>query len=278
MPPRILVTGATDGIGRATALELARRGADVIAHGRLPARTAPVVAELRQLRASTPGPVHADLTDLQAVRAMAAQVARDGPLDVLINNAGVFENERRTTPDGRERTLAVNHDAPVLLTHALLEALHAAPQGRVVCVSSVAHARGQLHLDDLDSARSFSGYGAYAASKLANVLFAVELARRLAHTRVTANALHPGVVTTKLLRGGFGMDGPETVDEGAATSVFLALDPSVATVSGQYFSQCRPASAHRAARDRELCARFYEESCRRVGTSPLPAPEQPGGG
>ncbi|MCC7074015.1 MAG: SDR family NAD(P)-dependent oxidoreductase [Deltaproteobacteria bacterium] len=274
MAPRILVTGATDGIGRATAVELARRGADVIVHGRRPERSAPVVAELRRLRPSTPEPVHADLGDLAAVGAMAAQVASAAPLDVLINNAGVFETERHTTPDGRERTMAINHDAAVLLTHALLEALCAAPQGRVVCVSSMAHAQGRLRLDDLDggsSARAYSGYDAYAVSKLANVLFAVELARRLAHTRVTANALHPGVVSTKLLRMGFGMDGPESLQQGAATSVFLALDPSVASVSGEYFSHCRRASPQRAARDDELCARFYEESCRRVAVTPLPA-------
>ncbi len=276
MAPRILVTGATDGIGRATALELARRGAELVVHGRTPARTAAVLAELRAIRPTTPAPVHAELTDLAAVRAMAGEVARAGPLDVLINNAGVFENERRTTPDGRERTMAINHDAAVLLTHELLDALRAAPQGRVVCVSSMAHARGRLRLDDLDATAGFSGYDAYAASKLANVLFAVELARRLAHTRVTANALHPGVVTTKLLRGGFGMDGPESLEQGAATSVLLALDPSVATVSGQYFSHGRPAAAHRAARDADLCARFYDESCRRVGVTPLPRSTEAG--
>lgn len=254
----ILVTGATDGIGKETARILAEQGHDVVVHGRTLEKAQAAVRSLGKGRA-----VAADLASLHEVRALAATL-RDAPIDVVINNAGVYMKTRTLTPDGREMTMAVNHDAPFLLTHLLLDKVQ-----RVVNVSSIAHARGHVDVGDIDFARGFDSYAAYAASKLANVLFSVELARR--RPAVLVNALHPGVVSTKLLRAGFNMGGPDSHEDGAATSVFLATAPAsgAAGVSGRYFVRSREATPNPAAHDATLCAAFYEASCLRVGIAPL---------
>lgn len=249
----ILVTGATDGIGRETARILSEQGHDVIVHGRTLEKAQAIV---RQLGKGTA--VAADLASLDEVRALAGRKEL-GALDVLVNNAGVYMKTRKVTPEGgRETTMAVNHDAPFLLTHLLIDRLE-----RVVNVSSIAHQRGRIDVDDLDFERSFDGYAAYASSKLANVLFTVELARRF--TRVQCNALHPGVVSTKLLRAGFNMKGPDSHEDGAATSVFLATTD--VGVNGRYFVRCKEATPNPDANDRALCERFYEASRARVGLS-----------
>jgi NAD(P)-dependent dehydrogenase (short-subunit alcohol dehydrogenase family) len=276
----VVVTGATDGIGRETARELVRRGARVVVHGRKPDRIAETVAELESIAGRPqPPPVAGNFMSLADVRAIGADLsARPHPIHVLVNNAGVFMNERDLSADGFELTMAVNHYAPFLLTHLLLPSLRASGRpgapARIVNVSSVAHLRGRIDLADLDFTRGFSGYGSYAASKLANVLFTVELARRLEGlgAPVVTNALHPGVVGTKLLREGFGTSGSESLEEGAATSVMLALDPAGAEVSGRYFAAQREARPAAAARDPDLLRRFYDESARRVGVEPLPEP------
>lgn len=273
MTKSILVTGATDGIGKETARILAARGARVVIHGRTLEKAEAARAEIeRQTGRKLPAPLAAELADLDEVRALA-EAWGERPLDVLIHNAGIYQTRRRLTPDGRELTIAVNHDAPFLLTHLLLQALREAPQGRVVNVSSIAHARGHIDVDDIDLARGFEPYAAYAASKLANVLFTVELARRLRalpDNRVTVNALHPGVVSTKLLKAGFGGGGSDSLEEGAATSVHLALDD--VAVTGGYFASSRESRPARTAGDAELCRAFYEASCARVGVTPLPSP------
>lgn len=269
----VLVTGATDGIGRATALALARAGLRVLVHGRSASRAEAVLREL-------PGTGHeavlGDLASLAAVRRLAADVAAKAPvLDVLLHNAGVFEKTRVLTVDGLERTIAVNHLAPFLLTELLLPNVGAASAGRVITVSSVAHQRATLDVSDIGFEKEpYEAYAAYARSKLANVLFAFELARRLEGTRVgthvgthvTSNALHPGVITTKLLRAGFGMDGA-SVEEGAKTSVFLATSPEVASVTGTYFAGSRPAKASALANDPRLAADLFALSARLVSAS-----------
>jgi NAD(P)-dependent dehydrogenase (short-subunit alcohol dehydrogenase family) len=249
--PRILVTGSTDGIGKETARALVSRGASVIVHGRDRDKAEHARREVNAAEA-----VVADLASLDEVRALAAKL---GDVDVLINNAGVFAKNRTMTSDGRELTMAVNHDAPVLLTHLLLNKLK-----RVVMVSSIAHNRGRVNVDDIDLARAFTGYRAYASSKLANVMFAFELARR---SPVRINAVHPGVVSTKLLRTGFDMGGPDSLADGASTQVHLAIDD--VDVTGKYFAEGREAIANSVAYDLDLCARFYEASCARVGVDPL---------
>jgi NAD(P)-dependent dehydrogenase (short-subunit alcohol dehydrogenase family) len=236
----ILVTGATDGIGKETALELQRRGETVIVHGRNPEK---VWGEHT---------VVADLADLDQVRDMAAKLPK---LKCIVHNAGVYMRKRTMTKDGREMTMAVNHDAPVLLTH-LVQA------ERIVCVSSIAHTRGRIDLDDIDMLTRWDPYGAYAASKLANVMFADAMSRR----GMIANALHPGVVSTKLLKAGFGMEGPDSLKEGAETSVFLALAND--DVSGKYFVRCR--EAQHASFTQDFADELYLASCKRVGVCPLP--------
>ena len=253
-----LVTGATDGIGQVTAQELYRKGLTVLVHGRTEKKA---VAGASALGSRAVG-VWGDLGSLEQVRQLATQVeaALAGkPLDVLLNNAGVFETERHESADGHELTMAVNHLAPFLLTKLLLPSLVKAPQGRVVNVSSVAHARGRLDLSDpstplrtgFDFNNAFDGYVAYAASKLANVYFTHALARRLERTAATAYALHPGVITTKLLRKGFGMGGAPRV-EGAATSVYCATAPELAKVNGRYYSDAREVDCAAHAKNQEL--------------------------
>jgi len=269
--PTVLVTGSTDGIGRQTAIELARRGVEVLLHGRSREKVEAVARELgRELGRPALGAVAGDLSSLAAVRALAEEVRARAPgLNVLVNNAGVFESERQVTVDGFERSFHVNHLAPFLLTHLLLDRLRERVPARVINVSSIAHQRGTIAFDDLQSARSFDGYAAYAASKLANVLFTNELARRLGSAELAVFALHPGVIGTKLLQQGFGMGGA-SLEEGARTSVFAALDPSLRGKTALYLSDGKVAKSSAASRDPEAMRRLYEESCKLVGIAGLP--------
>jgi NAD(P)-dependent dehydrogenase (short-subunit alcohol dehydrogenase family) len=259
----ILVTGATDGIGRETARQLLRQGHRVLLHGRSLEKAQRTIDSLRaagDLVDPHAEPVYGDLADLRQVLDLAAQVKQKAAvLDVLIHNAGIFAHERQLTADGFELTLAVNHFAPFLLTQALLAPVQASAQGRIVTVSSIAHEGGRLDLQDLSLARHFSGYGAYAASKLANVLFTVALAQRLAGSGTTANCLHPGVIDTKLLRSGFGIGGASVV-KGARTSVHLATAAEVSGISGRYFIDCRAVKPSATARDEKLAEAFWQAS------------------
>lgn len=269
--PMMMVTGSSDGIGFETALQLAQLGATVLAHARNEAKAHDTVKRLASAGVRAAKPVWGDLSSMAGVRALAAQVKAEAPaLSVLVNNAGVFMTADERSPDGFELTFAVNHFAPFLLTHELLATLEAAPAGRVVNVSSVAHQRGRVSADDLPVPRRFDGYGAYAASKLLNVYFTHELARRLAAkgSRVTTSALHPGVITTKLLHKGFGMAGA-SVASGARTSVFCATSNGVGP-SGAYYSDARevPCAAH--ANDPSLERALYEKSCVLTGCAALP--------
>jgi retinol dehydrogenase 12 len=272
-----LVTGATRGIGFATAKTLATLGATVIVHGRDRKR---VDMACRKIGESFPhatvSGIVADLSALAEVRRLAGEVLADyDRLDVLINNAGGVTRRRRTTSDGFEWQLAVNHLAPFLLTNLLLARLKANGSARIVTVSSAAHRRGALDFDDLSwERRKYNGIQAYSDSKLANILFTRELSRRLEDTDVTANCLHPGLVATRIFAG-MGVLGAVygvvakplmlSASAGARTSIYLATSPEVAHVSGRFFDRCRPVDPAPSAQDSAAARRLWHVSAALVG-------------
>jgi NAD(P)-dependent dehydrogenase (short-subunit alcohol dehydrogenase family) len=272
-----LVTGTTAGIGFVTAAELARRGADVFVANRPGPRAD---AALARLRAAAPGArieaLALDLGELASVRAAAeAFLARGLPLHLLVNNAGIA-GTRGLTKDGFERTFGVNHLGPFLLTTLLLDRLRASAPARVVTVASRAHQRVQgIDFEAVRKpTRSRTGFAEYGASKLCNVLFSRELARRLAGTGVTTYALHPGVVATEIWRR---LPGPVqwllrrfmiSVEEGARTTLWCATAPELASETGRYYSWTpqgpRPATPTAVAQDDALAARLWDASERFV--------------
>ncbi len=262
----MLVTGSTDGIGKETARRLAEMGAAVLVHGRSHERGEEALEEIRagtgneRLRL-----VVGDLSSMAQVRGIVEQVRSEHDrLDVLINNAGVVAEERTETEDGYELTFAVNHLAPFLLTNLLLDELRRAAPSRIITVSSIAHGGTRIDFDDPNLRDGYSMNRAYARSKLANLLFTYELAKRLEGTGVTANALHPGVIGTKLLEVGFG-GGGSPVRSGSETSVYLATSPEVEGVSGRYFRNKNEASSSPASHDEEAQRKLWELSERMVG-------------
>lgn len=262
----ILVTGATDGIGWESARALASQGHRVILHGRTPAKAEEAMRRLlRDLPTADLSSAAADLSRQGEVRGLAEALRAAHPrLDVLLHNAGVYATTRQETPEGLELTFAVNHLAPFLLTHLLLDRVREA-RGRVVVVASGVHGNATLDLDDLQGARQWDAYGAYARSKLCNVLFAAELAERLKGSGATANSLHPGVVGTKLLRAGFAMEGPDSAAQGAVTSVWLAGSPEAEGMTGRYFVRKKAVPASRLARNATLRAALWAASERLAG-------------
>ncbi len=261
----VLITGATDGIGKETAAQLADMGARVIVHGRNAEKTEKVREEI-VVRTGNSGveTIVADLSAMANVRSLAAEIrSRFDNLDVLVNNAGVYMKELIRTPDGFEMTFAVNHLAPFLLTNLLLPLVKASAPARVITVSSVAHGSARLDFDNLNAEKAFHGWGAYCISKLGNLLFTFELARRLAGSSVTANALHPGTIDTNMLQK-LGMNGRPVAD-GAETPVYLASSPEAAEISGEYFNHKRIAKPSDLARDEALQRKFWEISAELVG-------------
>jgi NAD(P)-dependent dehydrogenase (short-subunit alcohol dehydrogenase family) len=270
-----LVTGATAGIGRETALRLAALGATVGIVARDARRGERVIAELRRHSGRSDAQLFlANLSSMRAVRALATDVrARFPRLHVLVSNAAVITPSREVTEDGFERQLAVNHLAPFLLVNLLLDHLRQSAPARIVVVASQVEREGQISFEDLHLEHGWTRLRAYNQSKLANVLFTFELARRLAGRGVTANCLHPGVIATRLLDdyngrpralrflGARGIPGPE---EGAGTSVYLAASPEVATISGRYFREERLAESSPQSQDRGLAERLWEVSARLV--------------
>ncbi len=246
----ILVTGSTDGLGKATAAELAQRGAGVLVHGRDAAKVARVADEIGAQRGLV-----ADLARLDEVHRLADAV--DG-LDALVNNAGVLLGERADSPDGHELTLAVNYLSHFLLTTLLLPKLR--EPGRIVNVASAG--QQPLDFDDLMFERDWQGYPAYARSKLAQVLFTYALAERLGDRDVTVNALHPATLMDTNLVTGFGVSPRSAVAEGRDATVRLVVDPDLDGVSGRYFEGLHEAEPHPQAADPEARRRLWEESDR----------------
>ena len=270
-----VITGATSGIGLEAAEALARRGASLILVGRDAGRGA---ATLERIRARIPGAQTAlriaDLSRLAEVRRLAADLLETaGRIDVLINNAGAFFDRHELTEDGLERTFALNHMSYFLLTNLLLDRLKEAAPSRIVNVASEAHRGAMLDFSDLTGRGGAKGWPAYRRSKLANILFTSELARRLGENGVTANCLHPGFVATRFGDAGNTMATrwllglakrlvAITPVEGSRTIVHLASAPEVARVSGRYFIKSREALPSPAAQDGAAARRLWEESAR----------------
>lgn len=263
----LLITGATNGIGRVAARELASLGGQVVLVSRSPEKCAAVVEEIKQ---ATGNPrvefIAADLSSQEGVQHVAHEFKkRHTRLDVLLNNAGALFIARQLSADGIEMTLALNHLSYFYLTILLLDVLKASGPARIVNVSSDAHKGARINFDDLQMEKGYTGLGAYGQSKLANVLFTYELVRKLEGSRVTANALHPGFVNTGFAKNNgwlvkFGMDvllAPfqRKPEEGAKTSIFLAASPEVEGVTGKYFENSKaipsdPASYNHASAER----------------------------
>src|ERR1700689_3216137 len=281
----VVVTGGNSGIGFETAAALASMGARVVVTARNADKGRAAVAAITQ---RVGGEVRAqlvvfDLADLASVRRGAAEILEQAPrVDVLVNNAGLVLTERAETVDGYEATFATNHLGPFLLTNLLLERITASAPSRIVNVASTAHsaARKGIPFDDLQSERRYRGMRVYGQSKLANMLFTIELARRLQGSDVTANSLPPGTVRT-----GYGADGDArgllaigikiaapfflSPAKGARTSVYLASAAEVEGVSGQYFVKCKPRKPRKWAQDPEAASRLWQVSEQLVGLAPV---------
>ena len=272
----VLVTGGTGGIGRATAIGLAALGARVGITGRERGRAEAAAADIRAASGNPAVDVFtADMSSQAQVRQLAGEVLDAYPrLDVLINNVGGFWAHRHETVDGLEHTFALNHLAPFLLTHLLLDRLTASAPARVVTVSSGAHATGRIDFDDLQGSATYSGQRAYNASKLANIMFTYELARRLDGSGVTATVLHPGVVRTNFGaedQAGIKVILPlvrpflKTPAGGAATSIYLASSAQVDGVTGRYFANRKPRTSSKPSYDTAAAARLWQVSADLVG-------------
>jgi NAD(P)-dependent dehydrogenase (short-subunit alcohol dehydrogenase family) len=272
----VVITGATSGIGQVAAERLAGMGARIVQVARDASRGEAAMARLRARAPDVAHRVHyAGLSRMADTKRVAAEIAAAEPrVDVLINNAGALFTVRRVTEDGLELTFALNHMAYVLLTHGLRERLGASAPARVINTASDAHRRGRLDFDDLQSARDYRGLSAYGRSKLCNILYTRELARRWAGTGITANSLHPGFVATRFgdQSGGLLSYGIRlaklfaiSTEKGAETLVFLASSPEVATISGGYFYKGQLALPTREAQDDEAARRLWAETERLAG-------------
>jgi len=261
----ILITGATDGIGKQTAIELASFGAKLIIHGRNEEICKKSVDDIVSLTGNQNiNHISADLSSLAQVCEMAEKIISSyEKLDVLINSAGVYENEKIFTIDGYETTFAVNHLAHFLLTFKLLNLLELSSPSRIINVSSIAHTNCEFDLKNLNSENFFSPYNSYALSKAANILFTYKLASDLVKANITVNSLHPGVITTKLLQKGFGMKGA-SLSEGAETSVYLASSNEVENITGKYFVASEERTSASFTYDEELQQQFWDISYKMI--------------
>ena len=267
----IVITGGTSGIGEVAAEALAQIGARIILVARSKSRAE---ATLARLRRSGPGAAHsvyfADLTRLAEMKRVVAEIAhREPPIDVLINNAGALFGTRRLTEDGLEHTFALNHMSYFVVTEGLRERLLASGAARIVNTASAAHQGATLDFDDLQSAKSFRATRVYGCSKLCNILFTRELARRLHGSGLTANCLHPGFVATRFADESGGLISrlawlakffAISPTEGAQTIIYLASSPEVANVTGKYFYKCRPTTPSAAALDDGAALALWQRS------------------
>jgi NAD(P)-dependent dehydrogenase (short-subunit alcohol dehydrogenase family) len=272
-----VITGATSGIGRAAAITFGSHGYQMILVGRNAAKLENVS---RQIHAQTGNDsIHflvADFSNLQQVRALTDQFKERFPrLDILINNAGAYFNRRHRTIYGVEKTFLVNHLAPFLLTNLLLDRMQESSAARIINVSSNAHEHARLDLEDLNMERFYFGFWAYGRSKLANILFTYELARRLKNGHMTVNALHPGRVGTDIFKTDFSIFGPPfkwlieqislTPEQGADNTVYLATSPEVEGMTGKYFVRREAVPSSPLSYDENLARRLWEVSESKCG-------------
>ena len=272
----VLITGATSGIGRVTAFGLARKGAMLILVGRNNEKLDRVANEIEVETGNNQiDKMLCDLTSMQSVRKLASEIRmKYKKLDVMINNAGEIINERRTTVDGFEYTLGLDHLSHFLLTMLLLDIIKASAPSRIINVSSMAHTFGHIDFDDFMSEKKYTAGKAYGQAKLANVLFTYELARRLQGTGVTVNCLHPGGVRTnfgKEMKGAWrifiwiGRPFLISAKKGAETSIYLASSPDVATISGKYFAKKKAKESSKESYDESVANRLFEVSAKLTG-------------
>jgi NAD(P)-dependent dehydrogenase (short-subunit alcohol dehydrogenase family) len=272
----VVITGATSGIGEAAAGKLAERGARIVLVARDKSRGEETLACLRKRAPGLAHTVHyADLTRILEMKRAAAEIAAAEPrIDVLINNAGALFSARKLTGDGLEYTFALNHMAYFAVTQGLLPRLMASAPARIVSTASAAHQGATLDFDDLQLAKSFGAMKAYGRSKLCNILFTRELARRLDGTGVTANCLHPGFAATRIADESGGLISrfaglaklfAISPEKGAETIVYLASSPEIAAATGQYFHKCRPIAPSRAAQDDRAALSLWEASAALAG-------------
>ena len=272
-----MVTGATDGIGKVTARVLVEKGAQVVVVGRNRAKTERTVAEIKQQTGrDTVDYLLADFASQAQTRQLAADLlARYERLDVLVNNAGTMFISRKETADQLETTFAVNHLGYFLLTNLLLDVLKASVPARIVNVASDAHEGLKLDFDDLQAEKEYKGMVVYGRSKLANLYFTYELARRLAGTGVTVNALHPGFVATNIGADNIPLLGKpikwlinrfvKSAEEGAETTIYLATSPEVEGVTGKYFVDCQAVASSSVSYDETAARRLWQVSAEMVG-------------
>lgn len=272
----VVITGATSGIGEVAAQRLAGMGARIVLVARDAARGQKTLTRLPSIGAGKPHSIYyGDLSRISESKRVAAEIAAAEPrIDVLINNAGALLGTRRLTADSLEETFATNHMAYFVLTLGLKASLLAAAPARVVSTASDAHKGYTLDFDDLQAEKGYSAIRAYGRSKLCNILFTRELARRWSTTGVTANCLHPGFVATRFGDGSGGfLSGVVRVakmfaitpEKGAETIVYLASSPDVSAISGEYFYKCRPATPTAGGRDDAAANRLWNESAKLAG-------------
>lgn len=261
----ILITGSTDGIGKETAIELAKSGAHVIIHGRNDKKAKLIMEEIKsKTRVSKIDYVSADLSSIKQIKDMSDMLHKQfEKIDILINNAGVFRQKRNVTQEGLEETLAVNYIAPFYLTNLILDLVIKANFGRIINVASQVHSN-HLDFDDLQSIKDYSGTKAYALSKTCLIMFTYLLAEKLKNTKVTVNCLHPGVINTKLLVLGMGFSGAP-VSEGAESVVYVATAPEIEKFSGKYFKDNTPTSSKNITYNKEKQKQLWQKTEEIIG-------------
>ncbi|XP_054478643.1 retinol dehydrogenase 12, like [Anoplopoma fimbria] len=268
----VIITGANTGIGKETAIDLAKRGAKVIMACRDMERGEAAVKEVTEISGSENVVcMKLDLADTKSIREFAEAINKGEPkLNILINNAGVMVCPYGKTTDGFEMQIGVNHFGHFLLTHLLIDLIKRSAPARIITVSSMAHSWGSINLEDINSEKGYDKKAAYSQSKLANVLFTRTLAKKLEGTGVTTYSLHPGVVQTDLWRH---LSGPQQFamkivspftknsSQGAQTSIYCAVEPSLVKESGGYYSDCAPANCSAAGKDDVLAQKLWDLSC-----------------